>query len=201
MINKTITLFGLGLLFAASTAFAQNTVRFQQSGRLDENGIPINLRGATSVRVSDDELSAKKTAQPSQFVTKFEGRKAELPENLSILGDIYENSEVLIYGDYHTIVPKGALIYIPPTFKKRISKGPQPQSQLVWWPEFYSKNRGWITHREITIEQVEGRGTFPEDVVEVILTDHKVVVATHEQGPVTCLTPLSSEKQQPNESP
>lgn len=101
------------------------------------------------------------------------------PENL------IARSAILCFGENLTLVPKQAVIYIPPDFEGRMKASGDPK--IVNWGEFFALNKGWITTLEVTQQQIEGKTAIPPEQVRKMKKERNVVIATLEGDPITVL--------------
>jgi hypothetical protein len=94
-------------------------------------------------------------------------------------------SDVLAFAGKATLVPKKAILCIPPAMAERVKK--QPGSILQNWADFYAGNRSWITTVEVTRPQAEGNQPLAEDLLKRMEKSSSVVVATYMGGPISVL--------------
>ena len=105
--------------------------------------------------------------------------KVERPLEQSII----KQSMILHDGANWTIVPKGAVIFLPEALKNRVDV--KPVGTLLPWSEFLSKNFGWITTNEVTFDQAAGNIALPAARVAFWAKQDKIVVAVHQNGPIS----------------
>ena len=105
--------------------------------------------------------------------------KVERPAEQSII----KQSMILHDGTNWTIVPKGAVIFLPEAMKNRVDV--KPVGTLLPWSEFLSKNFGWITTNEVTFDQAAGNIALPAARVAFWAKQDKIVVAVHQNGPIS----------------
>jgi hypothetical protein len=96
----------------------------------------------------------------------------------SLLAD----SHILSYYGVSTLVPKSAILHLPPAFESRL--GMVEGNQIQPWPAFYTANRGWITTVEVTLAQARGKEPMPEETSKAINESPNLVVATYRGGPI-----------------
>jgi hypothetical protein len=101
--------------------------------------------------------------------------------------DIIGRSDILCFDGLATLVPKEAIIFIPPQYQDRV--GMKEGARLVTWADFFAANHGWITTQEITLDQAAGRVPLDEKVTERVTKGNSLVVATCLGGPVSKLAP------------
>lgn len=101
------------------------------------------------------------------------------PEGQSII----KQSMILHDGTNWTLVPKGAVIFLPEAMKKRVDV--KPTGTLVGWLDFIAKNRAWITTHDISFDQAAGKKPLQPEQVAFWPKQEKVVVAVHQRGPIS----------------
>ena len=109
--------------------------------------------------------------------------------------DLLSQSDVLCFGGMATLVPKRAILRLPPPLVQRLEfiRG----SALVGWAEFYARNRGWITAVEVSRAQAEGHEPLAADVLMRLKESSALVVATYLGGPISVLPPKVSPPEKP----
>ena len=96
---------------------------------------------------------------------------------------LVERSTVIGYDGYWTIVPKGAVLYIPASLKPRV--GGKPSGRLLTWEDFFARNRGWMARQAVDISHARGEEELPEDVITHFRKGSQIVVATCHNGPIS----------------
>jgi len=109
----------------------------------------------------------------------------EDPSKVNQPEDLISRSDILSYGGMTTIVPKRAIIQLPPAMAQRVGKS--DGSKIVPWEEFLAANRGWISTIEVTRQQAGGSEPFPEETSKTISKATTLVVATYNGWPVSVL--------------
>lgn len=104
--------------------------------------------------------------------------------------DLLSQSDILCFGGLATLVPKRAVLRIPPTMANRTQLA--AGVTLMGWAEFFAQNRGWITTVEVTRGQAEGILPLAEDVTKRLVDCPTVVVATYQGGPISVLPPKTA---------
>ncbi|MEK7953781.1 hypothetical protein [Luteolibacter soli] len=104
------------------------------------------------------------------------------PEEQSII----KQSDILNDGQHWTLVPKGAVLHIPPAFTTRV--GAKPVGTLLPWVEFLTVNRNWLFTEEVNIDNASGKTPLPPSRLEAWQKLKKVVVAVHLGGPISVRT-------------
>ncbi|MES2661212.1 MAG: hypothetical protein V4689_21510 [Verrucomicrobiota bacterium] len=96
---------------------------------------------------------------------------------------IIKQSMILHDGKNWTLVPKGAVIFLPEAMKSRVDA--KPVGTLLSWADFLTKNVSWITTNEVSFEQAAGNQALPADRVTFWAKQDKIVVAVHQNGPIS----------------
>jgi hypothetical protein len=96
---------------------------------------------------------------------------------------IIKQSSILHDGTNWTLVPKGAVIFIPTALKTRVDVS--PVGTLLSWPDFLTKNRGWITTTDISFDQAAGNEPMPAERAAFWTKQDKIVIAVHQNGPIS----------------
>jgi hypothetical protein len=105
---------------------------------------------------------------------------------------LVERSEILHSGGLVTLLPKRAVLHLPPSLAS--AKSWPEGGRLVRWEEFYRNNRGWIKTVEVTRDQAEGFKPLPESLIESMSKSSQVVVATYQGGPISVMPVKVEEK-------
>lgn len=121
---------------------------------------------------SNDPLSRLSKPQPGEV-------NIQRPDNQSILND----SIKLHDGNIWTIVPNGAVVYIPEKLKSRITT--EPTGRLTGWREFLAANYSWLSAHEMDFEQAAGKKVLPEGTPANWAKQDKIIVAVHQGGPIS----------------
>lgn len=101
------------------------------------------------------------------------------PDDQSII----KQSMILHDGTNWTLVPKGAVIFLPEALKNRVDV--KPVGTLLPWMEFLTKNISWITTNEVSFDQAAGNVSLPAERVAFWAKQDKIVVAVHQSGPIS----------------
>ncbi len=135
--------------------------------------IQVQVTPATlaDLQSKDPMIGLEKPADNSVTVAR--------PVNQSIIGE----STILHDGRNWTLVPKGAVLFLPDSLKARIDK--QPVGSLLSWSEFLVKNHGWITTNEVSFDQAAGTVALPAERVAFWSKNDKMVIAVHQGGPIS----------------
>lgn len=132
-------------------------------------------------RVTAENLAKLQQMDPMTRLAKPPANetKAVRPQTQSIISQ----STILRNGDSWTLVPAGAVVFLPDKLKERISA--KPAGILLPWLAFLTNNRNWITTQEVTIAQAAGNVPLPPERVAFWITQEKIVIAVHQSGPIS----------------
>ena len=133
------------------------------------------------VRVTAQDLAARQQASPIAKLQEPAKDQAKIvqPNEQSII----QQSAILHDGVNWTLVPKGAVIFLPTALQSRV--GVKPVGTLLSWTDFLTKNRSWITTNEVSFDQAAGAVPLQAERVAFWAKQDKVVVATHQMGPIS----------------
>jgi hypothetical protein len=138
--------------------------------------------------VTHDELAERLRVATNQGPTsQFKPSTGVDPTTVNKPKDIVSSSDFLSFGGKATLVPKRAILHIPPQHAGRIKL--QPGSTIQTWAEFYAANRAWITTVEVSRNQARGVEPFAEELSQRIQKSGNVIVATYKTGPISVLPP------------
>jgi hypothetical protein len=101
------------------------------------------------------------------------------PEGQSII----KQSTILNDGRNWTLVPKGAVIFLPAAMKNRVDV--KPSGTLLGWLDFVARNQSWISTNDISFEQAAGKKPLQPERVAFWSKQDKVVIAVHQRGPIS----------------
>ena len=132
-------------------------------------------------RITPEALAKLQQSDPMIRLQKPAANEAKVgrPADQSIIAD----STILSDGTNWTIVPNGAVLFIPDKLKSRIST--TPSGKLIAWSEFLVRARGWVTTCEVSIEQATGKDPIPAERSAFWSKQDKIVVAVHQRGPIS----------------
>ncbi len=133
------------------------------------------------VRVTAKTLADLQARDPMiRLVTPAEGEaKVVRPVNPSLIGQ----STILHDGKNWTLVPNGALVFLPEALKSKVNA--KPVGTLLPWAEFLTKNSAWITASEVTFDEAAGSKEIPSARSSQWAKQDKAVVAVHQAGPIS----------------
>lgn len=167
------------LLFMVNPCAAAEVVKSNRGvGLLDVNGLPKEIKAPTGKRISAEELQAKREEieKRRKFVVIGNG-------NIPLRKSIYDGSTILVSNGQHTVLPEGAVIFIPDHLKSRVAE--KPVGKFVLWPDFLRANRGWIRTLEVSIDQAKGVEPVNEQRSKVLRSAGVVVVSQYNKQPVS----------------
>ncbi len=132
-------------------------------------------------RITPDELAKLQHETPLIRLEK----SAQSPTVVSSPGgqSIIKQSVVLNDGKNWTIIPQGAVIFLPQALKSRVDAN--PVGTLLQWHDFLTQNRAWITTNDVSFDQASGKEALPPERAAYWAKQEKIVIATHRQGPIS----------------
>ncbi len=133
------------------------------------------------VRITPEALAKIQQANPiAQLEKPVEGEaKVTTPAEQSII----KQSMVLHDGKNWTIVPKGAVIFIPDNLKSWIDA--KPLGKILAFNDFMTLNRKCLTTTEVTFDQAAGNESLPAERAHFWAKQDKIVIAVHQNGPIS----------------
>lgn len=135
-----------------------------------ESPVPVLVHPSPEAVARYEAMCAQQ--QPSPSV-----ENEAIAFDLSTLG----NSLVLNDGKNWTIVPTGAVIFLPNAAKSHLAR--KPVGKLLNFTEFLKANSTWITTHEVSFEQAAGTETLPAERVSCWANQNKLVIAVHQNSP------------------
>lgn len=130
------------------------------------------------VRVTPATLARLQARDPMIRVVNSDETKASTPA----CHVINKESTILHDGKNWTLVPNGALVYLPAAMKERVNA--KPVGTLLPWNEFLEANKSWISAAEVTFDQAAGNAELPANSTESWAKQDKLVVTVHQNGPI-----------------
>lgn len=136
---------------------------------------------AVMPRITPEQLAKLQQSSPMTQMEHPAGDEAKVtrPEDESIV----KQSVILHDGKNWTLVPKGAVVYMPEAMKARVDA--KPVGTLLSFLEFTTRNRSWITTNEVSFNQAAGTETLPAERADFWSKQDKVVIAVHQGGPIS----------------
>ncbi len=140
--------------------------------------VPVCADPTVTEPISTQALLVKQQSNSFENLERPDAEAPAIPRsgNLSIIA----RSEILHDGQHWTLVPKGAVLFVPK--RKSENVGSRPIGTLLSWQEFLAKNPAWISTHETTFDQASGEVPFSEEKVEFWKTQECVIVAVHQGG-------------------
>lgn len=133
----------------------------------------------------DQLVLAYRNASNADPMRTLKAAKGSDPSIVNQPKDLVSDSDILCFGGIATLVPKRAILHIPPKLADRLKF--QQGSQIQSWSDFFALNRGWITTVEVSRAQAEGNKAIAEEISERIGKSSNLVVATYLGGPISVL--------------
>jgi hypothetical protein len=142
------------------------------------------------VRVTAKTLADLQARDPMiRLVTPAEGQaKVVRPVNPSLIGQ----STILHDGSNWTLVPNGALVFLPDALKSKVNA--KPVGTLLPWADFLTKNCAWISTSEVSFDEAAGNKEIPSERSSLWEKQDKAVVAVHQAGPISVRISNGSSK-------
>ncbi|MCP5538336.1 MAG: hypothetical protein H7A51_19145 [Akkermansiaceae bacterium] len=172
----------LAIILTAPLLFAENGTGIGQ--------LPENLQPPSAERTSMTRLNQQKAATQQGF--RHAQMSDHAPAGAVRSYDIYRHSTILQHGNNHTLLPDNALIHIPDSLQHKVVT--TPRGTFIPWPRFYLANRSWIFTHEINLKQAEGTSPLKEDVLKQFVRINRIVVALHQNNPISILRPGTPAK-------
>ncbi len=137
--------------------------------------LPADRKTPVAPAISAEELKKRQAAE------KFGGfaKEADLPKGW----DLESNSEFITFGGNVTILPKGAVLYVPERYKANVVT--KMEGNLMLWPEFVARYPGLVARVEVTMEEVSGQKPFKPERLEAERKRNLILVGTLNQNPIT----------------
>lgn len=140
-------------------------------------------------RITDEQLKEARKEVPSTL-DKVKAKPID-PPPAGVKRDVYQISDILVDGGFHTVVPRGAVLSVPESLADRLASSPAGKFQF--WPDFYARNKNWIKLQEVDVEVARGKMPLPESVIKMMSTEPKLVLAVFKGNPITVLEAAAPE--------
>lgn len=133
------------------------------------------------VRITPEALAKLQQRDPMIPLVKPAEDKAKVarPKDQSII----KQSTILHDGNHWTLVPNGAVVFVPVAMKSRVNA--KIIGTLLPWRDFLARNPSWITTSEVTLDQAAGKESLPAERAAFWAKQDKVVIAVHQSGPIS----------------
>lgn len=143
---------------------------------------------AQSVAKKREELEAAQKMRDEQRRKQLEAARMEKPQSKPAKPkSYYDGATIIAISDVHSVVPQGAVIYVPPELAGVIVE--QPKGQLMRWPEFLEKHSKWIKTHKVSWETAKGEDPIKEEERKTFAEGNKIIVAVFGNNPITVLEP------------
>jgi len=162
----------LTILLLPLTASAQQR---PGGGGHGEEFIPKNRPAPAAVVTTDAELLAARKTQ------KFGGLAPK--DQKQQTWELDANSSYIKYDGSVTLVPKGAILFVPDRFKDTVVTGMSGKFSL--WNEFSTRYRGLVTPFEVTVEQASGAKPIEEERLAVARRSGLILIAVFNGNPIS----------------
>ncbi len=162
----------LAILLLPFTASAQQR---PGGGGFGEEFIPANRPAPAAIATTDAQLLAARKAE------KFGGLAPK--DQKQETWELEANSSFLKYDGNVTLLPKGAILFVPDRFKDAVVTGISGNFSL--WHEFSTKYRGLVTPFEVTLEQASGVKPIEEERLAVARRSGLILVAVLNGNPIS----------------
>src|SRR6478672_233293 len=131
------------------------------------------------VRVTPEALAKLQQGNPmAQLAAPANGEaKVTTPADQSLL----KQSMILHDGKNWTLIPKGAVIFLPEAMKSRVEA--KPVGKLLNFIDFITANRNWITTCDVSFDEAAGNVPLPAERAAFWARQEKIVIAVHQSGP------------------
>lgn len=104
---------------------------------------------------------------------------------------LLEKSDLLVHGGRMTLVPKGAVVFVPDSLQDRLAL--DEAATFVSWREFYRLNSHWLVPMNVSVEQALGEKPLPSGLLDRLVKSKRIVVATCFEQPISMLSaPVAS---------
>jgi len=134
-------------------------------------------------RITPEEIAARQKAASPLAAIPQPAAPAEAPVVRPAEQSIVKQSDILNDGRNWTLVPKGAVLHVPPALASRV--GAKPVGTLLPWNEFLTANRNWLFTEEVTFDHASGKKPIPASRLDAWQKVNKVIVAIHLGGPIS----------------
>lgn len=136
-------------------------------------------------RVTPETLAKLQQIDPMARLDNPAAGKAKVarPVDQSVI----KQSTILHDGNHWTLVPTGAVVFLPNGLRERVVA--KPMGSLIPWADFLANNRSWITTHEVTFEQAAGDAPIPAQHATFWAKQDKIVIAVHQNGPISVRLP------------
>ena len=134
-----------------------------------------------TARITPQALAKLQQHSPMERLMSAKEGEATVtrPDDQSII----KQSMILHDGKNWTLVPTGAVIFVPKPMSARVDA--KPVGTLLPFTEFLTQNRAWITTNEVSFNQAAGEEPLPAERAAFWAKQDKIVIAVHQNGPIS----------------
>jgi len=153
--------------------------------------LPSKILAPGTDSTSDEALKALRQK------TKFGGLQKVGDERKTY--DLASHSSFIQIDDSYTLVPKGAVLFVPPKMATVIVT--EPHGTFVPWTEMQALNRGSLANFEVTLDQASGKTPIDPAKLEFAKRAGNLLVAVILGGAVSVAPVPSPPSVAPTASP
>lgn len=169
-------------------------VRSQEAG----SGTGVKPKGAVQDAITDKDLKDQMAAAAKANAQKGPIGKPAVPTRAMAPVSILDRSHILGDGAHFTLVPKGAVLHVPPAHKSKVFE--KPAGVFLSWPAFLKQNQSWLAAREVTMKMASGQDAKRiESLHRELASGTKVIVAVFKGNPI-CIMEQSASTRETSES-
>lgn len=117
----------------------------------------------------------------------------------SLEHNLYSRSIILYDGKFHTVLPFGAILSLPPEYQGHVVS--TPTGDFTYWPDFKAKNTSWLEGYEVPLKMAQGDEGEARKVLKEIKDNPKVLVSLYKNCPISILEPVAPSKPSPSAKP
>ena len=149
--------------------------------QLDERGLPREMKPTATDRITPEDLAAQREdGVGHDFRNRIQTSERSGPP---LERTPYQGSTILSFRDMHTVVPEGAVLWIPERMNDRVVAN-AGETRFVPWPAFLRANQAWIRTMPLTLEEARDLAPFTEEQQKRWESGGQIVVATLRGNPL-----------------
>lgn len=103
----------------------------------------------------------------------------------AIQSSLWTHSIILSDGEKYTLVPVGSILHLPETLRSKVLT--KPTGEFTFWPNFLQLNEAWLGAQEVSLKMSRGDAKEAKILLQRVAKDPRLLVATHQGGPITIL--------------
>lgn len=171
------------LVFSVSAVASPFIQRLAPPGesQLDERGLPREMKPTATDRVTPEALAAQREGGVGHnFRNPIQSSEQSGPP---LARTPYQGSSILSFRDMHTVVPEGAVLWIPERVSDRVVAD-AGESRFVPWPAFLRANQAWIRTMPLTLDEARDLTPFTEEQQKHWESGGQIVIATLRGNPL-----------------